>query len=752
MAQGKDLRRLSTFVSAIVVGPFLSSAFALPESGYAFPDCVNGPLANNTVCDTTKDAITRVTALIDLWTDAELVSNTVNGSPGVPRLGVPAYNWWSEGLHGVAQSVGVDFALSGNFSFATSFPQPILMGAAFDDALIEAIAAVISTEGRAFNNNGRAGLDYWTPNINPFKDPRWGRGQETPGEDPFHLQNYVYHLIVGLQGGVDPKPYLKVAADCKHYAAYNLDNWEDCQDTHHREGFNAVVTQQDLSEYYLPSFQTCVRDAKVASVMCSYNAVNGIPSCANKFLLQDVLRDHWGFGDPVQVATDALLAGTDVDCGIFFSIFLPDALARGLVSTADLKQALVRQYASLVRLGYFDPPESQPFRQLGWTDVNTPEAQQLARTAAVEGIVLLKNDGTLPFSPSVRKIALVGPWGNATTAMQGNYFGVAPFLISPFQGAQEAGFEVEFRLRGGLEAAGRADVVVFAGGLDESVEAEQLDRLTVTWPGNQLDLVAQLADVGKPLVVVQFGGGQVDDSALKANTGVNAIVWAGYPGQSGGAALFDILTGKAAPAGRLPITQYPEYVDQVPMTDMTLRPSATNPGRTYKWYTGTPVFEFGFGLHYTTFSFAWTSGAHANAFVVVVSYSIDELVAKGKKSAEFLDLAPLDTFSTRVTNTGNTTSDYVALLFVSGTFGPAPHPNKQLVAYTRVHELAPNENAVAQLNVTLGALARADESGAKWLYPGTYTLALDTTGELKRTFRLVGEAAKIADWPKDSSA
>ena len=184
------------------------------------------------------------------------------------------------------------------------------------------------------------------------------------------------------------------------------------------------------------------------------------------------------------------------------------------------------------RLKYFDPPESQPFRQLGWTDVNIPDAQQLARTAVVEGIVLLKNDGTLPLTKHVTKIALVGPWGNATTAMQGNFFGVAPFLISPFQGAQEARFEVESVLgtstttndtsgfAAAVEAAARADVVVFAGGLDESVEAEQLDRLTVTWPGNQLDLIQQLASVGKPLVVVQFGGGQVDDSALNANTGV----------------------------------------------------------------------------------------------------------------------------------------------------------------------------------------------------------------------------------------
>ena len=186
------------------------------------------------------------------------------------------------------------------------------------------------------------------------------------------------------------------------------------------------------------------------------------------------------------------------------------------------------------------------------------------------------------------------------------------------------------------------------------------------------------------------------------------------------------------------------------MTDMRLRPSATNPGRTYKWYTGTPVFEFGFGLHYTTFAFTWVSPTHSNASKATDSYSIRELVANGNKTATYLDLALLDTFAVRVMNTGNTTSDYVALLFVSGTFGPAPHPYKQLAAYTRIHGLAPGASAVVQLNVTLGALARADESGAKWLYPGTYTLALDTTGELKRIFKLVGEAAKIADWPKNS--
>ncbi|KAI0673711.1 glycoside hydrolase family 3 protein [Trametes maxima] len=786
MANG--LRRLYVFLTALAAG-------AASVQAYGFPDCVNGPLAKNPVCDVTKDPITRATALIAIWTDEELTNNTVNASPGVTRLGLPAYNWWSEGLHGVAQSPGVTFAPSGPFSYATSFPQPILMGAAFDDPLIRAIATIVSTEGRAFNNAGRAGLDYWTPNINPFKDPRWGRGQETPGEDPFHLSQYVYNLIVGLQGGLDPKPHFKVVADCKHFAAYDLDNWEGVV----RYGFNAVVSQQDLSEFYLPPFQSCVRDAKVASVMCSYNAVNGIPSCANKFLLQDILRDQWGFTDdrwvtsdcdavqniftphnyttdPAQAAADALLAGTDIDCGTFSSTYLPDALKRGLVKTADLRRAAIRQYASLVRLGYFDPAASQPYRQLGWSDVSTPQAQQLAHTAAVEGIVLLKNDGVLPLSKRSRKLALIGPWANATTLMQGNYQGVAPYLISPFQGAQQAGFEVEYVLGTGvttrddksgfpaaIAAAKRADVVIFAGGLDETVEREEVDRLNVTWPGNQLELVTELERVGKPLIVAQFGGGQLDDSALQKSRAVNAIIWGGYPGQSGGAALFDIITGKAAPAGRLPITQYPAvYAEQVPMTDMSLRPSATNPGRTYKWYSGTPVYEFGFGLHYTTFAFSWAArGADADANNSTSasadfggpspSYSIQDLVAHGRKSAPFLDLAPLDTFRVRVTNTGKTTSDYVALLFVSGAFGPAPHPKKQLVSYTRVHGLGPRRSTVAELPVTLGAIARADEKGVKWVHPGTYTIALDTDGALKHTFTLTGRAEKIADWPSDSN-
>ncbi|KAJ7679948.1 beta-xylosidase [Mycena rosella] len=722
---------------------------------YSFPDCTNGPLAHTTVCDTSADPVTRAEALVAMFTTNELISNTNNFSPGVPRLGLPEYDWWSEALHGLAESSGVSFADSGDFSYATSFPEPILMGAAFDDAMIKEVATVISTEARAFNNVGRAGLDYWTPNINPFRDPRWGRGQETPGEDPFRISQYVLNLIDGLQGGIDPA-HFKVAADCKHLAGYDMEDWKG----NYRYEFNAVITPQDLSDFYLPPFQTCVRDAKVASVMCSYNAVNGVPTCADTYLLQTILRDYWGFDQTRWVTSDCdainnfmdhkfvrdlphaaaagIKAGTDIDCGFTYGNHLGAALSMGLVNVSDISRALTRQYASLVRLGYFDPAASQPYRQLGWTDVNTQDAQNLAYQSAVEGIVLLKNDGTLPLSKSVKKLAFVGPWANATTQMQGNYAGIAPFLISPFAAAQAAGFSATLTqgtdidstdtsgFAAALAAAQAADAIVYAGGIDVSIEAEEMDRETITWPGNQLDLIAQLAGLGKPLVVMQFGGGQVDDAALKNNSKVNAILWGGYPGQSGGTAVMDIVTGKVSPAGRLPITQYPaNYVNEVPMTDMTLRPSATNPGRTYN------------------VSFAGSTPT---------SYSIQALVAAGRASAH-LDLAPFDTFSVTVRNSGAVASDFVALLFVkTANAGPAPFPNKELVSYVRLKGIRAGQQATANLAVTLGSIARVDNAGSAWLYPGDYTLLVDVPTAITHKFRLTGTKVQITHWPAAPSS
>ncbi|KAK7045965.1 hypothetical protein VNI00_006960 [Paramarasmius palmivorus] len=733
----------------------------------AFPDCTTGPLADNLVCNISAPSIDRARALVAEFTIPELIQNMDSSTPGVPRLGLPAYNWWSEALHGVAISPGTSFApLGQNFSFATSFPAPISLGAAFDDELILEMATIISTEARAFNNAERAGLDFFTPNINPFKDPRWGRGQETPGEDPFHISQYVYQLIIGLQGGISPTPYLKLAADCKHWAAYDLENWEGVS----RFSFDAQVTLQDLAEYYSPPFQSCIRDAKVASIMCSYNAVNGVPSCANRYILQDLARNLWGLGEEQWITADcgavgnissahkftddlpnaaavALNAGTDIDCARIpatYSQHLGEALNQSLITEDQLRTSMTRHYNSLIRLGYFDAADQVPYRSLGWDDVNTEAAQQLAHRAAVESIVLLKNDGILPLGSSVERVAVVGPFSNATRQMQSNYNGPAPFIVSPQQAFRDAGFDVAFAngtdinstnasgFDAAIAAASNADVIFFAGGIDTTIESEGHDRTEITWPGNQLDLVQELKILGKPLVVLQMGGGQVDSSSLRDDDSINALIWGGYPGQSGGTALVDIITGKQAPAGRLPITQYPaSYVEE-----------SLKPGRTYKWYTGTPVFEFGFGLHYTTFHAEWASLGE--------SYNIQELVSSANSSdVAHTDLGILDTLNITVTNSGTVASDYVALLFSRTTAGPSPAPNKELISYQRVKDIQPGSSGVAGLKITLGAIARTDESGNRVLYPGEYELLLDIGAqEITKTIALTGDEAILIEWPQ----
>lgn len=626
-------------------------------------------------------------------------------------------------------------------------------------------------------------LDFWTPNINPFKDPRWGRGQETPGEDTFHLQSYVAQLISGLQED-DKSQYRKVVSTCKHYAAYDLEGSGSTS----RHEFNAVVTTQDLVEYYLPSFRTCAKDAKVGAFMCSYNAVNGIPSCANDYLLQTILRGHWGWNDTdkwvtsdcdavsdvysphnytstaAQAVADSLKAGTDLDCGTFYLSNLGAALNQGLIEDADLDRALTRLYGSLIKLGYFDDPAQQPYRSLTWSDVNTGSSQQLAYKAAASGIVLLQNDGILPVTSTDKKIALIGPWANASTQMQGNYAGVAPYLHGPLYAAQQSGLDVTYALGTAINstdtsgfgeaisAANASDIIIYAGGIDNTIEAEGQDRLSIVWPGNQLDLISQLAGLGKPIVVLQMGGGQVDDSSLLmgGSSAVNALIWGGYPGQDGGTALIDIITGKVAPAGRLPITQYPaDYINQVPITNMALRSGTDNPGRTYKWYSGSPVIEFGTGLHYTDFGFSWTAGTQS------ATLNIQDLLGNSQKQEsdwDSIEKQIFQTFKVSVSNEGKVASDYVALLFLKTDAGPTPAPFKTLVSYARVHDIGAGSSGTAILPVTLGSLARIDEDGNTNIYPGNYSVVLDVPGQITFNFTLTGDTATLEDWPADTTA
>jgi beta-D-xylosidase 4 len=597
---------------------------------------------------------------------------------------------------------------------------------------------------------------------------------ETPGEDAYHLSSYVHSLILGLQGGENPKTR-RVTATCKHFAGYDIESWNG----NLRYQNDVQISQQDLVEYYLPSFRSCARDSNVGAFMCTYSALNGVPTCADPWLLGSVLREHWGWTNEEQWVTSdcdsiqniflphqfsdtrqgaaaaALNAGTDLDCGTYYQHHLPQSFAEGLVNVSTVDQSLVRLYTSLVRTGYFNGPDAM-YRNLTFADVSTPAAQKLALTAAEEGIVLLKNDGLLPLQITKgTKVAMIGSWANATSQMQGNYHGLAPYLHSPLYAIQQLGAEILYAGGPGGQgdpttdrwlsiwaAADQADIIIYADGIDTGTESEGNDRDTINWTGAQLDAIGEAALHGKPMILLQMGD-QIDNTPLVQNPNISAILWGGYPGQDGGVALANIITGKTAPAGRLPVTQYPaHYISDIPMTDMTLRPNTTtgSPGRTYKWYTGAAVFEFGYGMHYTKFS-ADIKPMSAS------TYDISALTSKCKE--KYMDRCAFETISVNVHNQGNVTSDYVALGFIAGKFGPAPYPKKSLVNYQRLHKIAGGSTQTAMLNLTLASLARADDMGNTILYPGDYSLMIDTTPELTMVnFTLTGQATCLDKWPQ----
>ena len=468
----------------------------------------------------------------------------------------------------------------------------------------------------------------------------------------------------------------------------------------------------------------------------------------------DIVSAHEFVSSDAAAAGVALNSGTDLACETTIYDSLVDAVAENITTVATIDNSLQRLYQSLIQVGYFNPPAD--LASLGWSDVGTPHAQKLAYMAAAEGMTLLKNTGVLPLPDSIRKdkVAVIGPWANATTQMQGNYQGVAPYLISPLMAFQSKWSGVTFSngtdinttstagFADAMHAASKADYVIYCGGIDTTIEAEGHDRTSIEWPGNQLELIKKLASLGKPLVVVQFGGGQVDDSALLKNDNVHAIVWAGYPGQDGGNALRDVLTGAYAIAGRLPATQYPaNYINEVNKWNPNLRPNKLtgNPGRTYAWYPDY-VLPMGYGLHYTKWSFSSDSS-------VPRSMSIDSLMKKAKGSsvaanAEFITL----TFN--VKNAGHVTSDYVGMLYRSTEdAGPAPYPIKQLVSYDRLHSVAPGKTAKLKLTLTLASVARVDSKGNFYIYPGDYTMELDTDSVVKVKFTLTGKAALLETLP-----
>uniref|UniRef100_A0A0D9WA62 Fibronectin type III-like domain-containing protein n=1 Tax=Leersia perrieri TaxID=77586 RepID=A0A0D9WA62_9ORYZ len=730
-------------------------------------DAGNATVAGYGFCDRSKSGAARAADLVGRLTLAEKVGFLVNKQAALPRLGIPAYEWWSEALHGVSY-VGPGTKFSPLVPGATSFPQPILTAASFNSSLFRAIGEVVSTEARAMHNVGLAGLTFWSPNINIFRDPRWGRGQETPGEDPLLASKYAVGYVTGLQyaGAGDA---LKVAACCKHYTAYDVDNWKGVE----RYTFDAVVSQQDLDDTFQPPFKSCVLDGNVASVMCSYNKVNGKPTCADKDLLSGVIRGDWKLNgyivsdcdsvdvlynnqhytkNPEDAAAITIKSGLDLNCGNFLAQHTVAAVQAGKLSESDVDRAITNNFITLMRLGFFDgDPRKLPFGSLGPKDVCTSSNQELAREAARQGIVLLKNTGALPLSAkSIKSMAVIGPNANASFTMIGNYEGTPCKYTTPLQGLGANVATVyqpgctnvgcsgnSLQLSAATQAAASADVTVLVVGADQSVERESLDRTSLLLPGQQPQLVSAVANASRgPVILVIMSGGPFDISFAKSSNKISAILWVGYPGEAGGAALADILFGYHNPSGRLPVTWYPaSFADKVTMTDMRMRPDASTgyPGRTYRFYTGDTVYAFGDGLSYTNFAHHLVSAPNQVAVQLAEGHacrteSCLSVEAAGEHCGEKLSFD----VSLRVRNAGAMAGRHTVFLFSSP---PSVHnaPAKHLLGFEKV-SLEPGQHGVVKFTVDVCKdMSVVDELGNRKVALGSHTLHV---GDLKHTLNL----------------
>ena len=568
----------------------------------------------------------RARALVAQMTPEECIAQMSYNAPAIPRLGVPAYHWWNEGLHGV-----------GRAGVATVFPQAIGMAASFNDALLRRVGDAIADEARANYNEYQKlgdtdiyhGLTYWSPNINIFRDPRWGRGQETYGEDPYLTGRMGTAFVQGLQGnGV----YRKLDATLKHYAVHSGPEAE-------RHQFDAVVGEKDLNETYLWAFHYCLAHAHPSAVMGAYNRVNGEPCCASPTLLQQILRDQFGFDGYVvsacgavrdiysghhvadsapQAAALAVRSGCDLNYDTT-TPWLTEALHSGLIDKATIVHAAERLFEARFRLGMFDA--DCEYNRIPYETVCCPAHTELNREMAQESIVLLKNNGLLPLNPA-QTIAVIGPNADDRDVLLGNYNGLPRSYTTFLRGIQEAANQVLYakgccmtsgndtdehnaRTAEALIAAKHADVVVMVMGIHPRLEGEEGDALTalsgdkadLELPAPQRALIRAIAQTGKPVVFVNVSGSCIN---LKyENKHFDAVLQCFYPGAEGGHALADILFGKVSPSGRLPITFYESCDDLPPFEDYDMH------GRTYRYYAGTPVYPFGHSLSYADISENW---------------------------------------------------------------------------------------------------------------------------------------------------
>jgi len=676
------------------------------------------------------DRESKIKNLISQMSLEEKVSQLLYTSPAIERLGIPEYNWWNECLHGVARA-GV----------ATVFPQAIAMAATFNVELIQQVADAISTEARAKHNeaikqgNRRQywGLTFWTPNINIFRDPRWGRGQETYGEDPYLTSKIGCAFVRGLQGN-DPEN-LKTAACAKHYAVHSGPEKD-------RHSFNATVTRKDLHETYLPAFKALVEEG-VESVMGAYNRTLDEPCCGSFFLLKEILREKWGFKghvvsdcwaiqdfhlhhkvtkSPEESAALALKAGCDLNCGCTYPM-LTVSYKQGLVNDEHINTALERLLRTRFKLGMFDPPGKGKYGKLDRKIINCDKHKKLALKTAHESIVLLKNDNNLlPLDERPIKLDVVGPAAANPQVLFGNYFGIAANFVTILEGiAQKAknmyGINFEYR-QGCLMYSDNSKGVLFAGnqggtvqffelktdevsiavmGLDGAIEGEEGDaiasdsngdRNAIELPQWQINYLKSIRANGKRIILVLTGGSPIafpDDL-------VDAVIFAWYPGELGGQSVADIIFGDVVPSGKLPVT-FPVSTAQLPPFD-----DYSMKGRTYRYMTEKPLYPFGFGLSYTTFKFD------------DIALSVNSISAGGKVK-----------ISVSVSNTGKRAADEVVQIYITRDGRKEDEPLSSLRGFCRV-SIPAGKSKKAEIELPSSAFETINEKGESVLLPGSYTI------------------------------
>ena len=695
----------------------------------------------------------RVNDLVGRMTLEEKVSQMKDVAPAIERLGIPEYNWWNEALHGVARS-----------GLATSFPQAIGLAATWDDSLIFQMATVISDEARAKHHEYvRAGsrqryqgLTFWSPNINLFRDPRWGRGQETYGEDPFLTGRLAVQFIRGMQGD-DPK-YLKTVATVKHFAVHSGPEPE-------RHSFDAVVSERDLRESYLPHFAAGIREGGAYSLMCAYNRVEGKAACGSDMLLEVILRGEWGFSGYVvsdcgaiddiylrhkvvatgaEAAALAVKTGTDLECGRVYTN-LVDAVKQGLITEQEIDTAVKRLFLARFKLGMFDSPDRVRWAQIAYGVLDRPTHRELARRVARESIVLLKNaGGVLPLRKDLATLAVLGPNADQWRMLLGNYNGMPADPVTPLRGIREAvGRETRVLYARGadladgfpgtdgpsvpaetlaveaVKAARQADAVVLFLGLTARLEGEEMrvelegfrggDRTRIDLPAAQERLLERIVAVGKPTVLVLLNGSALAVSWAQQH--VPAIVEAWYPGQAGGTAIADVLFGDYNPGGRLPVTFYKSVDDLPPFDDYRME------GRTYRFFKGTPLYPFGYGLSYTSFAYKQL-----------------------RTSAGTLRADDTLTVRVDVTNTGQREGDEVVQLYVRHLGSRVTRPREDLRGYRRV-TLRPGETRTVQFPLVAASLAYWNPDSHRWVVedePVEIAVASSAADlRLRRTVRVV---------------